>query len=48
MNIGLIYFYTTLIIRLIFTSFSFSGMTIEVVTEFPKNNIKNNPDKTGT
>lgn len=38
----------TLIIRLIFTSLSFCGMTIEVVIVFPRNRIKNNPANTGT
>lgn len=38
----------TFIIRLIFTSLSFCGMTIEVVIVFPRNKTKNNPDKTGT
>lgn len=42
------YSYITFIIRFIFTSFSFCGMTIEVVIVFPRNRIKNNPDKTGT
>lgn len=48
MNIQQLFIIFTFIIRFILTSLNFCGMTIEVVIVFPRNNVKNNPAKTGT